>query len=65
MQSVEITSSLLETISFGEPAHSFLARYAKKRGYKNVFLLVSQTLETQTGEIENFRRSLGTLYAGA
>ena len=26
---------------------------------------MSQTLETQTGEIENFRRSLGTLYAGA
>ena len=26
---------------------------------------MSQTLETQTDEIENFRKSLGTLYAGA
>lgn len=64
MQSVEITSPLLENISFGEPACSFLARYAEKKKYKNVFLLVSQTLEKHTDEIEKLRRSLGALYAG-
>ena len=64
IKNIEITTSPLETLSFGEAASEFLKRYATKNNYKKVFLLVSSTLEKQTDEIGKFHLALGDLHAG-
>lgn len=61
---IEIATSPLENISFGQPGCEFLAQYAIKNNFKNVFLLVSSTLESQTNEIEKFQKHLGDNHAG-
>ena len=59
-----INFSRMESVTFGKPAAEVVAEEARKVGAERVFLMVSNTLNNKTDEIEKVRRALGNLCAG-
>ncbi len=55
----------LERLTLGMPAAEAVAAEAERLGARRVFLLVSQSLDTRTDEIDKLRRRLGDRYAGS
>ena len=63
-QAGRINFSRMESVTFGKPAAEVVAEEARKVGAERVFLMVSNTLNNKTDEIEKVRRALGNLCAG-
>ena len=63
-QAGRINFSRMELVTFGKPAAEVVAEEARKVGAERVFLMVSNTLNNKTDEIEKVRRALGNLCAG-
>ena len=60
MYSTLIGLTALERVHSGRPVAAALAEEAERLGASRVFLVVSNTLNNQTDEIERVRRALGT-----
>lgn len=58
-QSGQMIFTSTETVIFGRPASEAVAEIAAARNARKVFLLVSDTLRTQTDEITKFEQALG------
>ena len=54
----------MEAVSFGVPLEQAVAEEAERLGAERIFLMVSGTLNRETGEIEKLRRALGNKVAG-
>ena len=63
-QKGRINFSRMESVTFGRPAGDVVAEEARLAGAARVFLMVSNTLNNKTDEIEKVRRALGNLCAG-
>jgi maleylacetate reductase len=53
----------MDEVVFGRPAAEAVAEQTARLGAKRAFLMVSGTLNRQTGEVEKIRQALGTRYA--
>jgi maleylacetate reductase len=53
----------MESVIYGKPAAEALREEAERLGAKRVYLIVSRTLNTTTGEIEKIREALGERHA--
>ena len=60
----KISFNRMDSVSFGRPAGEVITEEAHKLGAGSVFLMVSNTLNNKTEEIESVRRTLGNLYSG-
>jgi maleylacetate reductase len=60
----KISFNRMDSVSFGRPAGEVITEEAHKLGADRVFLMVSNTLNNKTEEIESVRRTLGNLYSG-
>ncbi|MDP6707789.1 MAG: iron-containing alcohol dehydrogenase [Alphaproteobacteria bacterium] len=65
MQAGRVNFSRMESVTFGRPAAEAVADEARKLGANRVFLMVSNTLNNKTDEIETVRRALGNLSCGS
>ena len=54
----------MEEVHYGKPAAQSVAEVVKAHGAERVFLMVSGTLNRQTGEVEAVRRALGNKCVG-
>lgn len=54
----------MDEVVFGTPAAEAVAEQARRLGATRVFLMVSRTLNRNTGEIEKIRRALGNRCVG-
>jgi maleylacetate reductase len=54
----------MDEVVFGRPAAEAVAEQAARLNAKHAFLMVSGTLNRQTGEVEKIRQALGPRYAG-
>ncbi len=63
-QTGRINFSRMESVTFGRPAAGVIAEEARLVGASRVFLMVSNTLNNKTDEIDKVRRALGNLCAG-
>ena len=54
----------MESVTFGKPFTEAVAAEVESRGAERVFLMVSGTLNRETGEIAKLRRALGNKVAG-
>ena len=59
-----IAFSGMESVTFGRPAAEVVAEEARKLGAERVFLMVSNSLNNKTDEIEKVRSALGNLCSG-
>lgn len=64
MQMGRVNFSRMDSVTFGKPAAGVVAEEARKLGARRVFLMVSNTLNNKTEEIEMVRRALGSLCTG-
>ena len=64
MQNGRVNFNQMESVTFGRPAAEVVAQEAARLNAKRVFLMVSNTLNNHTGEIENVRAALGNRCAG-
>ena len=53
----------MESVIYGKPAAAALREEAERLGAKRVYLIVSRTLNTTTGEIEKIQKALGDRHA--
>jgi hypothetical protein len=53
----------MESVIYGKPAAEALREEAERLGAKRVYLIVSRTLNTTTGEIEKISEALGARHA--
>lgn len=60
----EVLCTAIEKVLFGHPAATALAAEADRLGARRIFLLVSQSLEQNTDEIDRIRAALGDRVAG-
>jgi maleylacetate reductase len=60
----EIVCTATESVIYGQPAASAISEQAERYGAQRVFLLVSDTLNRTTDEIEKVRKVLGERLAG-
>ena len=60
----EVAFTRMEKVIFGEDAATAAKAEAQRLGAKNVFLLVSGTLNRETNEVEKLRQALGNIYCG-
>ena len=60
----EISFTRMEKVIFGHGAAEAVKAEAIRLGAERVFLLVSRTLNQDTGEVEKLRRALGNVYCG-
>lgn len=65
VQTGRVNFSRMDAVSFGRPAAEVVAEEARKLGANRVFLMVSNTLNNKTDEIEKVRRALGNLCSGS
>ena len=63
IQPGRVVFGAMEEVLFGSPAAEALAELARGFDARRVFLMVSGTLNRDTGEIEKLRRALGERYA--
>jgi len=56
-----INFSRMESVTFGQPAADVVAEEVRRVGAERVFLMVSNTLNNRTDEIEKVRSALGNL----
>lgn len=64
MQQGQIIFTGMERVIFGQPAAETLLEEVKRLGAKRVFLLVSNTLNKKTNEVEKVKHSLGDFVCG-
>ena len=64
MDQGEVSFTRMEKVIFGHGAAEAVKAEAIRLGAKRVFLLVSRTLNQETGEVEKLRRALGNVYCG-
>lgn len=64
MQSGEIVFTGMERVIFGQEAAGAVAGEAERLGAERVFLLVSGTLNRETGAVDALAEALGPVYAG-
>ena len=64
MQQGRVAFGKMEAVSFGAPMEEAIAREVERVGAERVFLMVSGTLNRETGEIEKLRRALGNKVVG-
>ena len=64
MNSGRVAFGRMEAVSFGVPLEEAVAEEAERLGASRIFLMVSGTLNRETGEIEKLRRALGNKVAG-
>lgn len=64
MQQGRVAFGKMEAVTFGQPMEEAIAREVERIGAERVFLMVSGTLNRETGEIEKLRRALGNKVAG-
>src|SRR3954467_1014451 len=64
LQSGRVGFGAMEAVGFGKPAAETVAEEARRREAERVFLMVSGTLNRNTDEIANVRRTLGNRVAG-
>ena len=64
VQAGRVAFGKMEEVLFGAPAAEAVAEQARKLGATRVFLMVSGTLNRETGEIAAVRAALGNLCAG-
>ena len=65
VQTGRVNFSRMDSVSFGRPAAEVVAEEARKLGASRVFLMVSNTLNNETDEIETVRRALGNNCSGS
>ncbi len=65
VQTGRVNFSRMDAVSFGRPAAEVVAEEARKLGASRVFLMVSNTLNNKTDEIETVRRALGNNCSGS
>jgi maleylacetate reductase len=53
----------MESVIYGKPAAEALREEVERLGSRRVYLIVSRTLNTHTGEIEKIRKALGDRHA--
>ena len=63
-QSGRVAFGKMESVTFGKPFAGAAAEEVESRGAERVFLMVSGTLNRETGEIAALRRALGNKVAG-
>ena len=64
MQSGRVAFGNMDAVTFGTPMEDAIAREVERIGAERVFLMVSGTLNRETGEIEKLRRALGNKVVG-
>ncbi len=64
-QTGRVAFSGMDSVTFGRPAAEVVAEEARKLGAERVFLMVSNTLNNKTDEIETVRTALGNLCSGS
>ena len=64
MDQGEVSFTRMEKVIFGHTAAEAVKAEAIRLGAERVFLLVSRTLNQETGEVEKLRRALGNVYCG-
>ena len=64
MDQGEVSFTRMEKVIFGHGAAEAVKAEAIRLGAERVFLLVSRTLNQETGEVEKLRRALGNVYCG-
>ena len=64
MDQGEVSFTRMEKVIFGHGAAEAVKDEAIRLGAERVFLLVSRTLNQETGEVEKLRRALGNVYCG-
>jgi maleylacetate reductase len=64
MRFTRIVFSRMDEVVFGRPAAEAVADQARRLDASRVFLMVSGTLNRQTGEVEKVRQALGNRHAG-
>ena len=64
MDQGEVSFTRMEKVIFGHGAAEAVKAEAIRLGAERVFLLVSSTLNKETGEVEKLRRTLGNVYCG-
>ncbi len=64
MDQGEVSFTRMEKVIFGQGAAEAVKAEAIRLGAERVFLLVSRTLNQETGEVEKLRRALGNVYCG-
>jgi len=64
MQSGRVAFGRMEAVTFGKPMELAIAEEVQRIGAERVFLMVSGTLNRETGEIEKLRRALGNKVVG-
>ncbi len=60
----QMTFTTTERVTMGRPAHEAIVEQAESLGAHRVFLLVSETLRTNTGEITKIEAALGARHGG-
>ncbi len=60
----EVICTAIEKVIYGQRAAQAVAAEAERLGARNVFLVVSETLDEQTDEIAQVREALGNRFAG-
>lgn len=64
MQSGRVAFGKMDAVTFGTPMEEAIAHEVERIGAERVFLMVSGTLNRETGEIEKLRRALGNKVVG-
>src|SRR5204862_1645967 len=64
LQSGRVVFGEMDEVVFGKPAAESVADQAQRLGATRVFLMVSNSLNRNTDEIEKVRRALGNRCAG-
>lgn len=64
MQTGRVAFGKMDAVTFGTPMEEAIAREVERIGAERVFLMVSGTLNRETGEIEKLRRALGNKVVG-
>jgi len=60
-----VAFSGMDSVTYGRPAAEVVAEEARRLGAEKVFLMVSNTLNNKTDEIEAVRKALGNLCSGS
>ena len=63
VQTGRVNFNSMDAVSYGSPSDEVVAEEARKLGARRVFLMVSNTLNNKTDEIETARRALGKMYS--
>ena len=64
MHKGRVVFGAMDEVVFGRPAAEAVAEQMTRLDAKRAFLMVSGTLNRQTGEVEKIRQALGSRYAG-